>query len=257
VDVELADWERLVGSLSAESGAVRDPTCAASTVGAAAIATGVSGVAASCITGDGTGSTEGASVSSCCVGNAAFGCWMDNAAGDGSLGAAVATAGGTSVWSGVAETDAVVSLLDVLRLVCAPPELCTTPERGSGIEAPLGAEVELPWAPTELCAVPDVEPDEETAAEADDVDDVGPVDDVPAPDSDDELVADDDESYDELVELVSVGSANATPGVFATAAPTPRATTHTPTRTMDCAFTAIAHVLATRPSTNDSPSRPV
>jgi hypothetical protein len=112
VDVELADWERFVGSLSAESGAVRDPPCAASIVGAAAIATGVSGVAASCITGDGTGSAEGAAgASGCCVGNAAFGCWMDNAAGDGSLGAAVATTGGSSVWSGVAEADAVVSLL--------------------------------------------------------------------------------------------------------------------------------------------------
>jgi hypothetical protein len=163
------------------------------------------------------------------MGNAALDCSMDNAAGDGSLGAAVATAGGTSVRSGVAEVNAVVSLLDVLELVCAPPELCTTPERGSGVEAPLGEEVELAWAPTELCAVPDVKSDEETAAESDDADDIGPADDVLASDSDDELAADDDESGDELEELESGGSANATLGVFATAAPAPRATTHTHT----------------------------
>ena len=137
--------------------------------------------------------------------------------------------------------DAVVSLLDGVELVCAPPELCTIPERGSGVEASLGEEVELAWASTELCTIPDVEPEEEPAAEADEfVDDVGPVDDVLAAESDDELEADDDESDDELEELESVGSANATPGVFATAAPMPSATANTPTRTMYCAFTDIA-----------------
>jgi hypothetical protein len=164
---------------------------------------------------------------------------MGNAAGDGSLGAAVATAGDTSVWSGVAEADNVVSLLDVVELVCAPPELCTTPERGSGVEAPLGKDVELAWAPTELCAVPDAEPDAESAAEANEfVEDVGSVDGVLAADSA-------DESDDETEELESVGSANATPGVFATA---PSATTHTPTWTMYCAFASIAFFLAMRPS---------
>jgi hypothetical protein len=183
---------------------------------------------------------------------------MDNAAGDCSPGAAVATAGGSSVWSGVDEADAVVSLLDVFELVSAPPKLCTTPERWSGVKAPLGEEVELAWAPTELCAVPDIEPDEESAAVADEfVDDVGPVDDVLPADADDEVAADDDESDDELEELESVGSANATPGVFATAAPAPRATTHTPTRTMYCAFIATAILLAMRPSTNDSATPPV
>jgi len=147
---------------------------------------------------------------------------MDEAAGDGSLGAAVATAGGSSVWSGVAEADAVVSLLDVF-------------------------ELERTWVPTELCAVPDVEPDEGSAAEADEfVDDVGPVDDVLAAESDDELAVDDDESDDELVELESVGSANATAGVFAKAAPMPSATADTPTRTTYCAFTGIPRFLAVR-----------
>jgi hypothetical protein len=121
--------------------------------------------------------------------------------------------------------------------VCAPPELCTTPERGSAVEASLGEEVELAWASTELCTTRDVEPDEEPAAEADEVvNEVGSVDDVLAADSDDELEVDDDE----LDELVSVGSANATPGVVATAPPMPSATANAPARTMYCAVTDIA-----------------
>ena len=110
----------------------------------------------------------------------------------------MASAADTSVWVGVASADAMVSLLDGVELVCAPPELCTIPERGSAVEVSLGGEVELAWASTELCTVPDVEPEEEPAAEADEfVDDVGPVDDGLAADSDDELEAD-DESDDEL-----------------------------------------------------------
>jgi hypothetical protein len=135
----------------------------------------------------------------------------------------------------------VVSLLDGEELVCAPPELCTTPERGSSIEASLGAEVELAWVSTELCTIPDVEPDGEPAAEADEFgDEVGSVDDVLAADSDDELDVDDDEPDDELEELLSVGSAKATPGVVATAPPAPSATANTPARTMYCVFTGIA-----------------
>jgi hypothetical protein len=218
VNVELADRERFDWSLPAESGAVPGWPCPASIVGTAAIATGV---AVSCTTGDGTRSAEGA--------------------GAGWLGAAVATAEDTSVWSTVAEAADAVSLLEVVELVSAPPELCTTPDRGSGVEAPLDEEVELAWAPTELSALSGAEPDEESAAEADVfVDDAGSVVDVLAADSADELVSDGDESDDELEELESVGSAYATPGVFATAAPAPTATTHTPTRTMYCAFPAIA-----------------
>jgi len=89
-----------------------------------------------------------------------------------------------------------------------------------------------------------VEPDEEPAAEADEVvDDVGSVDAVLAADSDDELEVDDDEPDDELEELVSVGSANATAGVFVTAAPKPSATANALARTMYCAFTGIAFFL--------------
>ena len=215
-------------------------------MGAAAVATGVSGVAASRATSDGTGSAEGATAAGFSSGDAAVGFSSGDAAAGGSSDDAAATAAGTPVWVGVAPADAVVSLLDGVELVCAPPELCTTPERGSAVEASLGEEVELAWASTELCTTPDVEPDEEPAAEADEfVDDVGSVADVLAADSDDELEADDDEpddeeSDDELEELVSVGSANATAGVFATAAPTPSANANTPARTMYCAFTGIA-----------------
>ena len=73
------------------------------------------------------------------------------------------------------------------------------------------------------------------------VDDVGSVDDVLAADSD-ELEADDpdDDPDDEREELVSIDSANAIAGVFATAAPTPSANANAPARTIYCAFTGIA-----------------
>ena len=143
----------------------------------------------------------------------------------------------------VASRDAVASLLDGSEAgLCEPPELCTTPERGSAVEASLAEEVELALASTELGVLPDVEPDGEPAAEADDrvdeddfVDEVESVDDdVLTADSDDELEVD-----DEPDELVSVGAANATPGVAATAPPTPSATANIPARTMYCAFSGI------------------
>ena len=226
-----------MGSLLAKFGAVSDSPCGASGVAPAAVATGASGVAASRATSDGTGSAEGADAAGCSVGNAAVGCWVGNASVGGSVGAAVAAAAGSLAGVGAASADALVSLLDGVELVCAPPELCTIPERGSG------EEVKLPWASTELCTIPDVEPDEEPAAEADAfVDDVASVDEGLAADSDDES-----ESDDELEGVESVGSANAIPGVFATAAPTPSATANTPTRTTDCAFTGIPLFLAVRP----------
>ena len=209
-DVEGADPERLVGSLTAKFGAVRDSLRRESGVGTAAVATGVSGVAASRAPSDGTGSAEYAGAARTSVGNAAVGCLVGTAAPGDSAGAAIATPEGIPVWAGVASADAVVSLLDGVALVCAP---------------------------LELFLIPDVEPDEEAAAEADEsVDDVGSVDDVLAADSDEELEADDDEPG----ELVSVGSANATPGVVATAPPTPSANANTPARIMCCAVTGIA-----------------
>ena len=49
-----------------------------------------------------------------------------------------------------------------------------------------------------------------------------------------------DELGDELEEPVSVGLANATAGVFVTAAPKPSATANAPARTTYCAFTGPA-----------------
>ena len=261
-DVDLVDPESFVGSLPAEFGAAY--WRGASVLGAAAVAAGVSGVAASGATGDDIGFAEGAGAARTSVGNAAVGCLVGTAAAGDSAGAAVATAAGIPVWVGVAPADAVVSLLDGVELVSAPLELFLIPERRSAVGSSVGEEVELAWASTDLflipergsavgashgegvelawastdlCTTPDVEPDEEAAAEADEsVDDVGSVDDVLAADSDEELEADDDEPG----ELVSVGSANATPGVVATAPPTPSANANTPARTMYCAFTGIA-----------------
>jgi hypothetical protein len=125
-------------------------------------------------------------------------------------------AAGAPVWAG----------FDGDELVCAPPELCTIPVRGSGVEVSRYGEVELAWASTELSAIADVISEEEPVAEADEsVEDVGPV---------------DDESEGEAEELESVGSASATPGVFATAVPMPSATANMPTRPICCAFIDIA-----------------
>jgi hypothetical protein len=201
-DVELADPQRVVEALLAEFGAVCESPC------------GASAVAPSRATSDCTSSSEGAGA----------GC---------SSGDAVASAEDTLVWVAVASVDAVVSLLDVVEPVCVPPELCTTPERESAVE--------LVWVSTELSTSSDVELDEEPVAEVDEVvEEVGSVDAVPAADSDDELDVDDDEPDAELDELVSVGSAIATAGVFATAAPMPSANARTPARTMCCASTGIA-----------------
>ena len=231
-DVELADPERLVGSLPAGFGAVCDSPCRASGEGASAVATGVAGVAASRASGDGTGSAEDAGPAGCSLGDAVVGCWVRNAAAGGSAGAANATPEGTPVRVGRAPADAVESLLDGVELACAPPELFLIPERGYAVEASLGEGVALAWASSrELCATRDVESDEESAAGADEsVDDVGSIDDVLAGDSGDGLEAEDDEPDDEPEELVSVGSANATPGVVATAPPTPSANANTPAR---------------------------
>jgi hypothetical protein len=240
-DVERADPKRSVVSLPAEFGVL----CG---VGAAAVAR-VSGVAS-----DGTGSEEGSGAADCSVGNAAFGCCIASLAAGGSVGAAAASAADTRVCVGVASADAMASLLDGVELVCAPPELWTIPERGSAVAGSLGGEVELAWPSTELCTVPAVESGEEPAAEGDVfVADFGPVDDGLAADSDDELEADEesDDELDELVveleELESVGSANASPGVFAMTVPMPSATANAPTRPTYCAFTAIPRPLAARP----------
>jgi hypothetical protein len=122
-------------------------------------------------------------------------------AGDGSLGNA-------GFWSAS----------DAIALVCAPPVLCTTPVGGSGV-ADESADDGLPV----VVDVVDVEVDADDELEegldglllsvdeeADDVD-------VP-----------EDEELDDEPE--SDGSATATPGMVATAEPTPSATANAPTR---------------------------
>ena len=222
-----------MGLLLAEFGAGDSP-CGASGVGAAAVATGVSGLAAGCAITDATGSAEGADAAGCSVGDAATVC---------SAGAAVAAAAGSlagvgaAVLVGLVEPVAPDEVGAFVGAFVTPADavmslLCTIPERGSAVDAPPTGEVELVWASTELCTIPDAEPEDEPAAEADElVDGVEPVDDVLAAESDDEPEADDDE----LDEPESDGSANATPGELATAAPAPSATANRPTRAMNFA----------------------
>jgi len=120
--------------------------------------------------------------------------------------------------------------------VRARTELCTTPERGSAVEVRRGDDGDLVRLSPELGAFSDIEPGGEPVDEADEVvEEVGSVDAVPAADSAEESdVVDDDEPRDGLEELASVGSANAIPGVVATAPPTPSANARTPARTMCC-----------------------
>jgi hypothetical protein len=221
-DFELADPDRFVGSLPAEFGATCDSPCGASVLGAAAVATGVSGVAAFRATGDDIGFAEGAGPAVCLV-SLLDGVELVGAPPDLFL----IPEGGSAFGGSVGEE---------VALAWAPPDLFLIPERRSAFGASVAEEVELAWASsTDLCATRDVESDEEPAAGADEfVDDVGSVD-VLAADSGDGLDVD-----DEPGELVSSGAANATPGVVATAPPTPSANANTPARTMYCAFTGIA-----------------
>jgi hypothetical protein len=146
-----------------------------------------------------------------------------NAAGNSSV-------GNTGFWS----------VPDEIELVCAPPVLCTTPVRGSGVADES--------ADNELCVVVDdvdetvvndgdFEPDGEVDADFEpdgevDADDElderldGPL--WPVDEEADEPDEPEDEELDD--EPGSDGSARATPGMVATADPTPSATTSAPTR---------------------------
>ena len=216
-----------VGSLPAECGVVCDSACCASSMSAVAVTTPASGVASFCATNGGTAPAEGGSAADCLVDDAASSCSVGNVAVDCSA-AVVATSADTPVWVGVGPADAMVSAAHRCRAGVRTARTLHIPERGSAVE--------------------DVEPEGEPVSAADElVADVGSVDDGLAADSDDEIEGDDDESDDELEDLESVGSANATPGVLATAAPTPRITASTPTRPMYCAFIGIPLSLAARP----------
>jgi hypothetical protein len=127
-DVALTDPERFVRALPAEFGARCESPC------------GASGVVSSWATSDCTGFAEGAGAAGSSVGDPEVDCSAGDAAVGCSVGAcaagdAAASAEDVPVWVGVASADAVVSLLDGVEPVCAPPELCTTPKRGSAVEA--------------------------------------------------------------------------------------------------------------------------
>jgi hypothetical protein len=127
-DGELANSARFVRVLTAESAAVCESPG------------GAFDVVVSRATSDCTGSAEGDAASDSSTGDAT----ADSSTGDAesnsstsdsSTDEAAATAEGTSVWVGVASADPVVSLLDWVEPLCTPPELCTTPESGSAVEA--------------------------------------------------------------------------------------------------------------------------
>ncbi len=116
--------------------------------------------------------------------------------------------------------------LDAVELVCAPPVLCTRRVGGSGV-ADEPADDELPVA---------IDVVDETVVKESEFDSDGAVD----PDdrevklegllSVDEEADGLDESEELDDELESDGFANATPGMVATADPTPRATANAPIR---------------------------
>ena len=220
--VGLTNPGRLVAAPPAESLAVSESPC------------GGSGVAGSCATGGDTDSAEGAGAAPSSLDGAAAARSSVEAVAGGSADESAATADVTLVSVGVASADASVSLLDGVE-VCAPLEPCPTPDRESAVAACRGNGAEFVWESAELWASSGVEPDDESDVEADDpFAEVDSVDDVRA-DSDDELDVD-----DELGELVSVGSADATAGVFVTTAPTPSANARTPARTRYCASIGMA-----------------
>lgn len=122
------------------------------------------------------------------------------------------------------------SVPDEIELVCAPPVLCTTPVRGSGV-AHESADNEL-WA-----VVDDVDEivvndgDSEPDGEFDADDELGERLDGPLWPVDEDAVEPGEPEDEELDdEPESDGSARATPGMVATAVPTPSATASAPTR---------------------------
>ena len=153
-DVGLADPVRSVRALPAEFGGVCESPCGASGVasswatsdcagsaeGAGAAGCSTGDAAAGCSTGDAAaGCSTGDAAAGCSTGDAAAGCSTGDAAAGCSTGATLrgqrCGGRGTSASVGVASADAVLSLRDEAEPVCAPPELCTTPERGSAVEA--------------------------------------------------------------------------------------------------------------------------
>ena len=223
-------------------------------VGVSAAATGVPAAAPCPATGEGSGFTEGVAAAPCPAtgegsgsteGVASAAC--PAAAAGGTLGDAVPAepVGADAAGVVVAPADAVGPPLADVELVCAPSELCATPDRGSAVDGSPTDEVAPDWPSTEPCPTPDAASTDEPGAAADEpADGVEPVDDISDAESEDDPVADDDEESDEEPE--SDGSATANPGVFAAAAPMPSATATALTRPRYFALISMGLLLAVR-----------
>ena len=130
--------------------------------------------------------------------------------------------------SSSAFADASSAVLDALELFCAPPVLCTTPVRRScftdeSADGELSASVD---DVDETVDNVDVEPDGEVDCGEPEEGLDGLL--VSVDEDGDELDEPEDEELDD--EPASGGSASATPGIVATADPTPSATANAPTR---------------------------
>ena len=117
------------------------------------------------------------------------------------------------------------SLSDAIELACTPAVLCTSPVGGSGV-ADAFADDELP------IAVDDVD---ETVVNDGDFSPDGEVEEGPdglflSVDEEADAVDEPEDEVLDVVELGSDGSASATPGMVATAEPTPSAIANAPTR---------------------------
>ncbi len=135
-------------------------------------------------------------------------------AGDSSL-------GNTGFWS----------LSDAIELACTPAVLCTSPVGGSGV-ADGFADDELPVAVDDVDETVvndgDFSPDGEV--EVDDELEEGPDGLFLSVDEEADEVDEPEDEVLDVVELGSDGSASATPGMVATAEPTPSAIANAPTR---------------------------
>jgi hypothetical protein len=113
--------------------------------------------------------------------------------------------------------ESVASPVDGVVVVFAPPDACTTPDRGSAVDAESDDEDDVP---------PDspVEPSDDDGPDAVDVE------------SGDDALSEVDSEPDDVDDPASDGSAAATHGEVATPAPIPSATASAPTRPTYFAF---------------------
>ena len=169
-----------------------------------------------------TGAVAGCSVATTAVGAVVASKPVDAAVPGELVVEPAATDGSDAVVEAVLD-EAALALPDVVVPVCAPPELCTTPVRGSAIDAEV---VEDDWV-ADPAVVDCVDPAVDPAAEVPDTEpeELGE-DPADALDPDEDEVDEEDEAEEDAPD----GSAHAMPCAFATAAPIPKATANGPTR---------------------------